>query len=47
MLIYRKKKHMYSMLCSFMAIETLEFGYTVIMFVYYAGLYRTKTRKRF
>ena len=25
-----------------MAIETLEFGYTVIMLIYYAGLYRKK-----
>ena len=25
-----------------MSIKTLEFGYTVIMLIYYAGLYREK-----
>ena len=30
-----------------MAIETLEFGYTVIMLIYYAGLYRNKPRNQF
>ena len=25
-----------------MAIETLDFGYTVIILIYYAGLYRKK-----
>ena len=30
-----------------MAIETLEFGYTVIILIYYAGLYRKKSRNRF